>query len=371
MEICLYDPIAGYYSRNAEQFGKAGDFYTSSDVHAVFGRLLARQFAEMWQALDRPAELEILELGPGRGLFARDVLDWSRKKFPDFFAALIYTLQESSPALQAKLQETLGEHIVTGKAALSIVEMPTAASPAAEIRRSASGETPLIIFANEFFDALPVEVLSAQGKLHLVLEDSHLKELWLPPADEELEFLDRHSIHPESHESGKERVEVPLAAQGWLAQAANAIERGFLVAIDYGYVRSEQLAGRHRGTLMAYRQHSASANVYEAPGEQDLTAHVNFTALTAAAEQAGLRTERLITQAQFLMGIGEKTQFADAFEECLVRQERAKVALQLKHLVSPAGMGETFHVLVASRNVEAAKVAVLSGLSFGVRDSSR
>ena len=81
MEICLYDPILGYYSRHSGQFGKAGDFYTSSDVHAVFGRLLARQFEEMWQALNRPPRIEILELGPGRGLFARDVLDWSQKKF--------------------------------------------------------------------------------------------------------------------------------------------------------------------------------------------------------------------------------------------------------------------------------------------------
>ena len=88
MEICLYDPTAGYYSRNAEQFGRAGDFYTSSDVHAVFGRLLTRQFDQMWQGLDRPPKIEILELGPGRGLFARDVLDWSNKKFPDFFGGL-------------------------------------------------------------------------------------------------------------------------------------------------------------------------------------------------------------------------------------------------------------------------------------------
>ena len=93
MQICLYDPAHGYYSHNAEQFGKAGDFYTSSDVHAVFGRLLARQFDEIWQALDRPPQIEILELGPGRGLFARDVLDWSNKKFPGFYAALTYTLQ--------------------------------------------------------------------------------------------------------------------------------------------------------------------------------------------------------------------------------------------------------------------------------------
>jgi SAM-dependent MidA family methyltransferase len=96
-----------------------------------------------------------------------------------------------------------------------------------------------------------------------------------------------------------------------------------------------------------------------------LTAHVNFTALTAAAEQSGMCTARLVTQSQFLLGIGEKTQFADAFEDCRVPQERAKVALQLKHLVTPAGMGETFHVLVASRGVDQARVAALSGLSFG------
>ena len=119
MEVCLYDPTAGYYSRNAEQFGKAGDFYTSSDVHAVFGRLLARQFDKMWQALDRPPEMEILELGPGRGLFARDVLDWSGKKFHDFFASLTYTLQESSPALRAKLRDTLENHLASGKAIIS------------------------------------------------------------------------------------------------------------------------------------------------------------------------------------------------------------------------------------------------------------
>ena len=365
MEMCLYDPAEGYYSRNANQFGKAGDFYTSSDVHAVFGRLLTRQFEEMWESLDCPPQLEILELGPGRGLFARDVLDWSRKKFPEFFAALRYTLQESSPALQTKLRETLGEHVGIGKAKILHVETRPAASSGPAIYRTSSRETPLIVFANEFFDALPVEILSAQGKLHIALDRDHLTELWLPPTNDELDFLDRYSVHPETTGNDNERVEVPLAAQRWLAQTANAIQRGFLLVVDYGYERSEQLAGRHRGTLMACRQHSASANAYQAPGEQDLTAHVNFTALTAAAEQSGMRAERLITQSQFLLGIGEKTQFADAFEDCRVPQERAKVALQLKHLVTPAGMGETFHVLVASRSIDPARVAALSGLSFG------
>ncbi|MFZ0758355.1 MAG: SAM-dependent methyltransferase, partial [Candidatus Sulfotelmatobacter sp.] len=118
MEICLYDPELGYYSRNAEQFGKAGDFYTSSDVHAVFGRLLARQFEEMWRALGSPEEIELFELGPGRGLFAQDVLDWSEKKFPDFFRALRYVLVESSAALRRRIEVTLHPHLSSAKAEL-------------------------------------------------------------------------------------------------------------------------------------------------------------------------------------------------------------------------------------------------------------
>jgi SAM-dependent MidA family methyltransferase len=354
MEMCLYDPTAGYYSRNAEQFGKAGDFYTSSDVHAVFGRLLARQFDQMWQALDRPPKVEILELGPGRGLFARDVLDWSNKKFPDFFASLTYTLQESSPALRTKLQENLREQIGSGKA-----KVPEERSSAGEggkndqvpegrptgLCRSLVPDVPLIVFANEFFDALPVEILGTAGKLHLALEGNRLHEVWLPPLHEELEFLDRYSVHPEAGE----RIEVPILAQNWIGKIARSVARGFLLIIDYGYTRNEQLAGRHRGTLMAYRRHSASQDPYQASGEQDLTAHVNFTVLAAACEQAGMQVEKLLTQSQFLMGIGERNQFADAFEDCRVPQERAKVALQLKHLVTPVGMGENFQVLIASR----------------------
>src|SRR5438128_6460166 len=149
-----------------------------------------------------------------------------------------------------------------------------------------------------------------------------------------------------------------------MSRITKAANRGFILLIDYGYTRDEQLAGRHRGTLTAFRQHSVSANPYEAPGDQDITAHVNFTALAAAAEQNGMNVHPLLTQSQFLMGIGEANQFADAFEECRVPQERAKVALQLKHLVTPAGMGETFHVLLASKGVDAAIVAKLAGMSF-------
>jgi SAM-dependent MidA family methyltransferase len=353
MELCLYHPELGYYSRNAQQFGKAGDFYTSSDVHAVFGRLLARQFDEMWRALGSPEQIELVELGPGRGLFAHDVLHWSEKKFPDFFRAVCYVLIERSPALRERIKETLGHHLESGKATL-IASWPP-------------GGRSTIVFANEFFDALPVEILSAKGSLHVDMRDGRFIETWTQPSPEELEFLDRYSVHPEPDE----RIEAPLAAQTSMDQIAASIQRGFLVAIDYGYTREEQLAGRHRDTLKALRQHSISANPYEAPGEQDITADVNFTALAAAAEKHGMQTQKLITQSQFLMGIGEANQFADAFEECRLPQERAKVALQLKHLVTPAGMGESFQVLIASKGVEQGRIESLSGLNFGRRTTVR
>ena len=158
---------------------------------------------------------------------------------------------------------------------------------------------------------------------------------------------------------------MPILAQDWIRKIAAAFTRGLVVIVDYGYTRNEQLTGRYRGTLMAYRRHSASPDPYQLPGEQDLTTHVNFTALTAACEDGGMRSEELLTQSQFLMGISEKNQFADAFEDCLVPQEAAKVALQLKHLVSPVGMGENFRVLIASRGVDRPKIAGLSGVSFG------
>jgi SAM-dependent MidA family methyltransferase len=164
-----------------------------------------------------------------------------------------------------------------------------------------------------------------------------------------------------------ERVEAPLIAQDYMLSLAAAVRRGFIITIDYGYTRSEQLAGRHRGTVTGYRHHSVCASPYESPGEQDLTAHVNFTALSAAAEQHGMQIHPLLTQSQFLLGIGEQNQFADAFEECRLPQERAKVALQLKHLVTPAGMGEIFHVLVAAKGIAPEKVSNLSGLGFGRR----
>ncbi|HUK86324.1 MAG TPA: SAM-dependent methyltransferase [Terriglobales bacterium] len=349
MELCLYHPQLGYYSRPQEKFGKAGDFYTASDVHAVFGRLLARQLGEMWHALDSPARFVICELGPGRGLFAQDVLDWCGKNFPALHEASRYSLVESSPDLRKRLVERFSKEIAAGRAEVC-ASLEEWRGPLADA----------VVFANEFFDALPVEVVTPEGQVYVDVEDGTLVERFRPPSPEAHAFLDRYGVRPEPGE----RVEVPLAAMGYMQDITRTLTRGFVVIIDYGYTREEQLAGRHRDTLMTYRGHIAGANPYQAPGEQDITAHVNFTALRAAAESAGFESLGLLTQAQFLMGIGQVNEFADAFEPCLLPQERAKVILQLKHLVTPAGMGETFQVLVLARGVEKEKAARLSGLAF-------
>jgi len=350
MELCLYgapgDDPPGFYSRSQETFGKSGDFYTSSDVHAVFGRLLARQFTEMWNALGSPARLDVVELGPGRGLFAQDVLDWSEKKFPEFAKALHYTLVETSPELARRLRERFAGRIERGR-----VEVVADAEQIGESKNA-------IVFANEFFDALPVEVVTDRGQVYVDSENGRFVEGHREATAEVHEFLDRYGVRP----NADEHVEACPAALQWMKTIARIVQRGFAIVIDYGYTREEQLAGRHRDTLMTYRKHSAGTNPYEAPGEQDITAHVNFTALQASGRDAGLSRLALVTQAQFLMGIGEENQFGDAFEDCGSPQETAKVALQLKHIATPVGMGEVFDVLVLGKGL--ANDARLSGLRF-------
>lgn len=349
MEMCLYEPELGYYSREREQFGKTGDFYTSSDVHAVFGRLLARQFDEMWLAMGAPGEIEIVELGPGRGLFAQDVLDWVCKKFPDFGEALTYRLVESSASLRLRLLGRFQERIAEGKVSVyaSLAELPQ------------RGQN-TILFGNEFFDALPVEIVSPRGELRIGNTSSGFVESWTAPSAQEFEYIDRYAVAPERDE----RVEARLGDESYMRAIAERIDSGFLVLIDYGFTREELLAGRSKSTVRAFRQHALNDTPYEAPGEQDITANVNFTALREFGRAGGLDYLALVTQAQFLMGIGETNQFADAFEDTLLPQERAKVILQLKHLIMPPGMGEMFHVLIMKKGVDKEKAAQLSGLKF-------
>lgn len=352
MELCLYHPDLGYYSRAVERFGKGGDFYTSSDVHAVFGRLLARQFEEMWRLLDSPRKIHLIELGPGRGLFALDVLDWCGKQFPEFSEVLRYVLVEQSAALQERLQARLSKHIENGTVVV-VSSLEAAADLAGEY---------LVFFGNEFFDALPVEVIDHRGAVRVVEAEGKFAEEFVPLEEKEIEFLDRFSIRPEPGE----RVELCWAAVDWMCRIAKVLSRGsgFAIFVDYGYTREQQLSGRHRDTLMTYRHHRASPSPYEAPGDQDITAHVNWTALQETAMRRGLVSLGLPTQSQFLVGIGETTQFTDAFHGGEVRQEQAKIAIQLRQLISPEGMGEGFQVLVLGHGFAKERGARLSGLKF-------
>ncbi|MDT8069711.1 MAG: SAM-dependent methyltransferase [Terriglobia bacterium] len=353
MQMCLYETGMGYYARPREQFGKAGDFYTSSDVHAVFGRLLCRQFEEMWRVLGSPKQIDLVEMGPGRGLLALDVLDWAAKKFPEFSTALHYRLVETSEWLRDKLQERLSKYVASGHATVhALVE---------EVEPKLGHV--VIAFGNEFFDALPVDIVTAAGEVRVDADDTgKFVERTVPARPELLDYLDNYSVRPE--EDG--RVEVNLLSMEHIRRVATLFEnrRGFGVFIDYGYTREEQQAGRHLDTLMTYRQHQAGGDPYEAPGDQDITTHVNFTALEAAAKQCGLDSLALVKQSQFLIGIGEANEFADAFEDNVLPQERAKVALQLKHLVTPVGIGEVFDVLVLGRGVPSDTARALHGLKF-------
>ena len=365
MELCLYEPELGYYSRAAEQFGKTGDFYTASDVHGVFGKLLARQFDEMWRALGAPARIAIIELGPGRGLFAEDVLEWSKKKFPDFLEAMHYTLIERSPRLSLRLRDRFarylgGESPGPAPGAAARGEAPGKVSIAGSLDDVPQLPANVIVFANEFFDALPVEVIDSRGELRVALDGEGLVESFAPPTPEALAFLDRYGVHPQENQ----RAEATLAGVDYMRRIAGLVQRGFVVAIDYGYTREELLAGRPCSTVRAFRRHTISDTPYEAPGEQDITANVNFTALREVGLTAGLDAGHILTQAQFLMGIGEPNQFGDIFEDAKLPQEHIKLSLQLKHLVSPAGMGEYFQVLLMHRGVDKDLVRQLSGMTF-------
>jgi SAM-dependent MidA family methyltransferase len=351
--MCLYETGLGYYARPREQFGKAGDFYTSSDVHAVFGRLLCRQFEEMWRVLGSPKQLDIVEMGPGRGLLALDILDWAEKKFPEFSAALHYRLVETSEWLRDKLQERLAKYIASSHATVHTL---------LEEVEPKLGHV-LVVFGNEFFDALPVDIVTPGGEIRVDVDDAgKFVERIAPVRPELTDYIEKYSVRPDN--SG--RVEVNLAAIEYMKRIATLFEdrRGFAVFVDYGYTREEQQAGRHLDTLMTYRQHQVGGNPYDAPGEQDITTHVNFTALQAAAKACGLDTLALVKQSQFLIGIGESNELGDAFEDVVAPQERAKVALQLKHLVTPAGIGEVFDVLVLGRGVPSDAARALHGLKF-------
>jgi SAM-dependent MidA family methyltransferase len=350
MDSCLYDPQYGYYSR-AEQVPRR-DYFTSVDVGPIFGHLLARQFQEMWVQLGRPAEFLLVELGAGPGALATQILDFTAGSFPEFYSALRYIAVERSAARRAAAAATgpLATHVAAAHFEM-LSDMP--------------GEVPCgCIFSNEFFDALPVHRLVCEGndlrEIYVGLGANGLCEEFGPLSTPALaEYLTEQGITLQEGQL----AEINLEACGWIAEFGARLVRGFALTIDYGREAQELYDHRHmRGTLLAYEKHHASENFFRAPGEQDLTAHVDFTALARHGSASGLQRTGFTSQSNFLLSLARHSDFADLQSPAMSESQQTRARLLFKTLVYPEGMGEIFQILIQHKGVEQPQLSGLDPL---------
>jgi SAM-dependent MidA family methyltransferase len=353
MDLCLYHPRFGYYTRGLGG-GGGRDYVTSSGTHRAFGVLLARQAEEMWNLAGRPDPFDFVEYGPGEGHFAADFLA-ALPPGGGFAAALRYTLVDPSPALRARQESLLAGVRGVGWRARSEAELLD------EVRRG----RPLVgcLFANEVVDAFPVHriVGTERGprEVHVGERDGALVETLLPPSTPLLAgYLEASGI---ALAEGQE-VDLNLAASAWMERALAVLDRGYAMIVDYGYEARELFhPGRRRGTLLAYHGHRVNEEFLLRPGEQDLTAHVDFSALRRAAGRAGARVLGLTTQAKFLLALGALEMLEDCASSPPGRPaaEAARDREGLKDLFLPGRLGERFRVLVLSRGDVPGNVAGL------------
>ena len=336
--------------RGRERTGARGDYFTSADLHPVFARLTARQVEEMWQHLGRPGRFSLVEVGAGRGWFAVDFLAWTRRAFPDFAAALDYVAIEPSPATLERLRWCLSD-----------------AGIAERVRLLSSLEAldPIegCFFSNEFLDALPVAVVTrAAGRLKEIYVEARgedLVEALGPLSDPSIAA----AVAPfaERVEEGQ-RVEVCRAVKRFAKTLGEKLRRGFVITVDYGDLAENLYTpDRPRGTLLAYRRHRPSEEFYADPGEQDLTAHVNFTAVIEEGRRAGLSLTGFTTQERWLLALGETNQFNDLYDVGATEKEKLVARLKLKRLLNPEGMGSVYRVLVQHRDIAPPR---LTGLRY-------
>lgn len=366
MERALYDPQGGYYMRRVPPDPRDRDYYTSPDVGEAFGGCLARQFAEMWRRLKEPEDFWIVELGAGRGLLCRDVLRGLRRDAPRCLSRTTYAAVERSPGRVEDFREGLDSE-------------PEAAAWRGRIRRARSlEEVPPgvsgVVFSNEWFDALPVHRVCPMGGV--------LKEVYVRAAEgrftEELgepstPALDAHfqalGLRPPEGD-GRGRAEVNLMAAERMEAIGRTLERGFVLTLDYGYPAGElyspaRVAGG--GTLMCYHRHRAHSNPYIQVGEQDLTAHVDFTSLVAAGRRAGLEPVGFTDQHHFLVGLGiaqEALPVPAGGSAGAIRALHRNLAI--KNLLLPGGLGGTLKVLIQQKGAAAGEAQTLSGLRSAV-----
>ena len=291
MEIVLYDPEAGYYTGSETRAGRSGDFLTAAESHPLFGRAIARQVAEVAEWLGRPEPFVLREHGAGSGALGVAILEGLRREAPEIAATVRYQPIETTAvrlaAIEARLANAgLGEHL-----------------------EPASGPITGVVLANELLDALPSHRLlgDAEGALREVFvgldASGELIDVIAAPSTPRLEG--RLAAEGVALERGQ-RAEVCLAIGAWVTEAAASLDRGALLLIDYGYPAEALYDARARpeGTLRAYVQHRVHANPYRHLGRQDLTTHVDLTAVERAAIAAGLTPLGAATQAEFLVALG-------------------------------------------------------------------
>ncbi len=349
MRECLYHPVHGYYSK--AEVTRFADYYTSVDVHPIFGRLLARQFAEMWEQLGRPTEFVLVEAGAGVGRLARHILDFSESKLPAFYRALRYVAVERSAARREQSPARLKRHADAGRFAAT-VEIPA---------RIPAG----CLFSNELIDALPAHRVILNGgalkEIFVDFRDGHFAETIAPLSTCAItEYFAAQGIPLIEGQ----HAEAGLEACDWIMEVGRRLERGYVLTIDYGHHAADLFDEHHmRGTLLAYQSHRASEDFYASPGEQDLTAYVNFTALEIWGKRAGLETAGLTSQTAFLLALGKENEFADLYDDGQTEGDQVRARLQLKTLIYPEGMGERFQAFIQRKGAPPVKLIGLAGIS--------
>ena len=356
MEQVLYHPLYGYYSTRALQLGFRGDFVTAPHLAPDFGELLAEQFAEMWLVLGHPNPFTLLEMGAGRGRLAKQILSYLIEHYPDLVRALNYTIVERSPALIAEQQH----HLQPFLSANSSDQGPI-------VRWCDWADLPAdslvgCCFSNELVDAFPVHLVTIVAgqlqEIYVALAEKDGETLVETIADLSTPqladyFRDLNLDLSNSVYATGYRTEVNLAALDWLKIVADRLHRGYLLTIDYGYPAHRYYSPTRRGgTLQCYYQQAHHNDPYCYLGEQDVTAHVNFTALEQWGQANGLERLGFIEQGLFLMALGLGDRLANLSTAQATDPESIQTLLKrrdaLHSLVTPLGLGN-FGVLLQGK----------------------
>ena len=356
MAQALYHPEYGYYT-NRVKIGAQGDFFTSASLGRDFGELLAVQFQEMWQNLGCPDSFALVEMGAGNGELAQDILSYLETNADRaLLAALKYIIVERSPALIEQQQQQL-----QSLTHLNICWQNWSDIPDASIVGCC--------FSNELVDAFPVHIVQKSAgelqEIYLTLDRGQFTEVSdRLSTDAITKYFARSDIDLLSPQyADNYRTEVNLEALSWLSTVASKLQRGYLLTIDYGYSAAKYYRpARSQGTLQCYYQHRRHNNPYANPGRQDITAHVNFTALERQGELLQLEPIGFTQQGLFLMALGLGDRLNELSSGKFTIPEIFKRRDALHQLLDPSGLGG-YGVLIQGKNLTKGEYS-LRGLSI-------